>query len=402
MKPATVLSPYAARNYLPLPIVLDRAEGVWVWDEAGKRYLDMLGAYSAASFGHSHPRLVAALSRQAARLDTVSRALHARILDDFLKRACELTGFDRALPMNSGAEAVETALKAARKWGYEVKKVQPDQAQIICCEGNFHGRTIAITAMSSIPQYRQGFGPYPAGFVAVPFGDADALASAITPNTAAFLVEPIQGEGGIVVPPQGYLAPAAEICRANNVLLIADEIQTGLCRTGRLLASWHDGIEPDAITLGKALGGGLIPVSLFLARREVIDVFRPGDHGSTFGGNPIASAVGVEALNLLVEDELCTRSAELGAYFLAALHNIESPLIREVRGRGLFIGLEVDAKLASAESLVNRLIARGILTKDTHRNTVRFAPPLTIERSEIDWAVNEIESALGELEKRLS
>lgn len=402
MKPSTILSPYAARNYLPLPIVLDRAEGVWVWDEAGKRYLDMLGAYSAASFGHSHPRLVAALSRQAARLDTVSRALHARVLDDFLKRACELTGFDRALPMNSGAEAVETALKAARKWGYEVKKVQPDQAQIICCEGNFHGRTIAITAMSSIPQYRQGFGPYPAGFVAVPFGDADALARAITPNTAAFLVEPIQGEGGIVVPPDGYLARAAEICRANNVLLIADEIQTGLCRTGRLLASWHDGIEPDAITLGKALGGGLIPVSLFLARREVIDVFRPGDHGSTFGGNPIASAVGIEALNLLVEDELCTRSAELGAYFLEALRNIESPLIREVRGRGLFIGLEVDAKLTSAESLVNRLIARGILTKDTHRNTVRFAPPLTIERSEIDWAVNEIESALGELEKRLS
>lgn len=402
MKPSTILSPYAARNYLPLPIVLDRAEGVWVWDEAGKRYLDMLGAYSAASFGHSHPRLVAALSRQAARLDTVSRALHARVLDDFLKRACELTGFDRALPMNSGAEAVETALKAARKWGYEVKKVQPDQAQIICCEGNFHGRTIAITAMSSIPQYREGFGPYPAGFVAVPFGDADALARAITPNTAAFLVEPIQGEGGIVVPPDGYLARAAEICRANNVLLIADEIQTGLCRTGRLLASWHDGIEPDAITLGKALGGGLIPVSLFLARREVIDVFRPGDHGSTFGGNPIASAVGIEALNLLVEDELCTRSAELGAYFLEALRNIESPLIREVRGRGLFIGLEVDAKLASAESLVNRLIARGILTKDTHRNTVRFAPPLTIERSEIDWAVNEIESALGELETRLS
>ncbi len=402
MKPSTILSPYAARNYLPLPIVLDRAEGVWVWDEAGKRYLDMLGAYSAASFGHSHPRLVAALSRQAARLDTVSRALHARVLDDFLKRACELTGFDRALPMNSGAEAVETALKAARKWGYEVKKVQPDQAQIICCEGNFHGRTIAITAMSSIPQYREGFGPYPPGFVAVPFGDADALARAITPNTAAFLVEPIQGEGGIVVPPDGYLARAAEICRANNVLLIADEIQTGLCRTGRLLASWHDGIEPDAITLGKALGGGLIPVSLFLARREVIDVFRPGDHGSTFGGNPIASAVGIEALNLLVEDELCTRSAELGAYFLEALRNIESPLIREVRGRGLFIGLEVDAKLTSAESLVNRLIARGILTKDTHRNTVRFAPPLTIERSEIDWAVNEIESALGELEKRLS
>jgi len=402
MKPTTLLSPYAARNYQPLPIVLDRAKGVWVWDEDGKRYLDMLGAYSAASFGHSHPRLVTALTAQASRLDTVSRALHARVLDDFLKLACELTGFDRALPMNTGAEAVETALKAARKWAYEVKKVPPDQAQIICCEGNFHGRTIAVTAMSSIPQYREGFGPYPPGFVAVPFGDADALARAITPNTAAFLVEPIQGEGGIVVPPDGYLARAAEICRANNVLLIADEIQTGLCRTGKLLASWHDGIEPDAITLGKALGGGLIPVSLFLARREVIDVFRPGDHGSTFGGNPIASAVGIEALNLLVEDELCARSGELGAYFLEALRGIKSPLIREVRGRGLFIGLELDAQRASGEALVNQLIRRGILTKDTHRNTVRFAPPLTIERGEIDWAVGEIEAALCELEKQQS
>ena len=399
MKHETVLSPYAARNYQPLPLVLERAEGVWVFDEAGNRYLDMLGAYSAASFGHSHARLVEAMTDQAKRLDTISRALHTRILDDFLKRACELTGFDRALPMNTGAEAVETALKAARKWAYEVKNVPEDLAEIICCDGNFHGRTIAVTAMSSIPQYKAGFGPYPPGFVSIPFGDADALAQAITPNTAAFLVEPIQGEGGIVIPPDGYLARAAEICRANDVLLIADEIQTGLCRTGNFLACWHDGVEPDAVTLGKALGGGLIPVSLFLARREVMDVFRPGDHGSTFGGNPIAAAVGIAALDLLKDADLCARSTELGAYFLEALRGIGSPLIAQVRGRGLFVGLELDAERVSADALVMRLMANGILTKDTHRNTVRFAPPLTIERDELDWAVERIDRALSDLQR---
>ena len=399
MKHETVLSPYAARNYLPLPVVLERAEGVWVWDETGHRYLDMLGAYSAASFGHCNPVLVEAMTGQAKRLDTISRALHARVLDEFLKRACEQTGFDRALPMNTGAEAVETALKAARKWAYQVKNVPEDKAEIICCDGNFHGRTIAVTAMSSIPQYKSGFGPFPSGFVSIPFGDADALARAITPNTAAFLVEPIQGEGGIVIPPDGYLARAAEICRANNVLLIADEIQTGLGRTGNFLASWHDGVEPDAVTLGKALGGGLIPVSLFLARKEVIDVFRPGDHGSTFGGNPIAAAVGIAALKLLRDADLSARSAELGAYFLEGLRGIGSPLIREIRGRGLFVGLELDANYVSAEALVMRLMANGILTKDTHRNTVRFAPPLTIERETLDWAIAQIKDALGGLER---
>lgn len=399
---STILGPHAARNYEPLPVVLERGEGVWVWDTAGRRYLDMLGAYSAVSFGHCHPRLVAALTHQAKRLDTISRVFHCRELDAFLTRACELTGYDRALPMNTGAEAVETALKAARRWGCEVKGIPADKAEIICCEGNFHGRTITITGMSTVAQYRAGFGPFPPGFRRVSFGDADALEAAITPATAAFLVEPVQGEGGIVLPPAGYLARVAEICRRNNLLLIADEVQTGLGRTGKLLASWHDGIQPDGVTLGKALGGGLVPVSLFLARREVMDVFRPGDHGSTFGGNPIAAAVGLEALNLLVEADLCARSAELGEVLLTGLRAIESPLIREVRGLGLFVGIELDRRRAAASLLVDRLLEVRILTKDTHRNTVRFAPPLTIERSEIDWAVAQVGEAVAELERNVA
>jgi ornithine--oxo-acid transaminase len=387
---------YGARNYAPLPVTLVRGEGIYVWDADGRRYVDMLGAYSAVSFGHCHPRIVAALVRQAQQLDTTSRAFVNDRLGPFLARACTLTGFDRALPMNSGAEAVETALKAARKWAYRVKGVAADAAEIVCCDGNFHGRTIAVTAMSSIAQYRDGFGPFPPGFVRVPFGDADALERAIGPNTAAFLVEPIQGEGGVVVPPAGYLARCAEICRARNVLLICDEIQTGLGRTGTLLACEHDGVTPDAVTLGKALGGGLLPVSLFLARAAVMDVFEPGDHGSTFGGNPVSAAVGLEALAVLVEENLVARSAELGAHFQSRLAAIQSGAIAEVRGRGLFIGMEFKRDKVAARDVCLRLKDHGILTKETHRNTARFAPPLTITKDEIDAAVEGIAAAIRE------
>jgi ornithine--oxo-acid transaminase len=390
-------SHYGAANYKPLPVTLVRGEGVHVWDKDGRRYLDMMGAYSAVSFGHCHPNLVEAMTRQARRLDTVSRAYFTDRLGPFLARACALTGMDAALPANGGAEAVETALKAARKWAYKVKGVPAERAEIIAAEGNFHGRTIAIVGFSSVPQYRKCFGPFPPGFKLVPFGDAAALEAAITPCTAAFLIEPIQGEGGINVPPAGYLAEAARICRARNVLLICDEIQTGLGRTGRLLACEHDGVRPDGITLGKALGGGLIPVSLFLARREVMDVFEPGDHGSTFGGNPIAAAVGLAALNTLVQERLVERAAALGPHLLSRLAGIKNPLVREVRGRGLFAGIELDSKKIRASVVVERLLRVGILTKETHRNAIRLAPPFIIKKSEIDWAVDRIEQVLGEV-----
>ena len=387
---------FGAPNYAPMPVTIVRGKGVYLWDESGRRYIDMMGAYSAASFGHCHPRLVQALTDQARQLDTISRAYFNDRLGAFLARACTLTGMDLALPMNSGAEAVETALKAARKWAYTVKGVPADRAEIIVCDGNFHGRTIAIVGFSSVPQYRDGFGPFPPGFRSVPFGDAAALRAAITPNTAAFLVEPIQGEGGINVPPPGYLAEVARICREHNVLLICDEIQSGLGRTGRLLACQHDGVTPDAVTLGKALGGGLLPVSLFLARREVMQVFKPGDHGSTFGGNPIAAAVGLAALDTLIDERLIERSARLGAHLLARLARSENPIIREVRGRGLFAGVELDRDFANAAAVATRLLQAGVLTKDTHRNTIRFAPPLIIEESQIDWAVDRVAEVLDE------
>ncbi|HLF96171.1 MAG TPA: ornithine--oxo-acid transaminase [Methylococcaceae bacterium] len=396
--PIAVLQRYGAHNYDSVPVVLCRGEGVYLWDTAGRRYLDMMGAYSAASHGHGHPRLVKVLSEQARRLAIVSRAFHNDRLAAFLQRACELTGQDTALPMNTGAEGVETALKAARKWAYQVKGVAPDQAEIVACRGNFHGRTIAIVGLSSEPQYRQGFGPFPPGLKTIPYGDSAALEAAIGENTAAFLVEPIQGEGGIVVPPSGYLAACARICRERNVLLLCDEIQTGLGRTGKLLASWHEDVRPDGLILGKALGGGLLPVSLFLARREVMDVFRPGDHGSTFGGNPLAAAVGLEALDVLVEEGLAERSAELGAYFLERLRALRSPLIREVRGRGLFVGLEIEPERVSGRRVVERLLKHGILTRETHKTVIRFAPPLVIEREQLDGAVEEIGAALEELE----
>jgi ornithine--oxo-acid transaminase len=389
---------YCAHNYHPLPVVLVRGDGPYVWDDKGRKYVDMMSAYSAVSHGHAHPRLVKALVRQAADLNIVSRAFHTDKLAPFLKRICELTGQEVALPMNTGAEAVETAIKAARKWAYQVKGVADNQAEIIACEGNFHGRTIAIVGLSSEQQYRSGFGPFPAGLEIIEYGNADALEAAITPNTAAFLVEPIQGEGGIVIPPEGYLARCAEICRRNNVLLICDEVQTGLGRTGRLLASEHDGVRPDGLILGKALGGGILPVSAFLARHEVMDVFTPGDHGSTFGGNPLASVVALEALDIIVDENLVARSAENGAWLIDQLLSISSPLIREVRGRGLFIGIDIDPDRASARDICERLMARGLLSKETHETVVRLTPPLIIERDLLQWSVEQIREVFAELE----
>ena len=388
---------YCAHNYHPLPVVLVRGEGVHVWDDAGNKYLDMMSAYSAVSHGHAHPKLVKALTEQAGKLAICSRAFHSEKLGAFLKRACAMTGMDMALPMNTGAEAVETALKAARKWAYKVKGVAADKAEIIACTGNFHGRTIAIVAMSSEAQYQDGFGPFPGGMKLIPYGDAEALEKAITPNTAAFLVEPIQGEAGIVVPPAGFLKKAAEICRKHDVLLIADEIQTGLGRTGKLLACQHEGVQPDGLILGKALGGGLLPVSAFLARKDVMDVFHPGDHGSTFGGNPLAAAVGLEALQVLEDEKLAEHSAELGAHLMEKLSSLKSPLIKSLRGRGLFVGIEIDPKQARAREVCERLMAQGILSKETHETVVRLAPPLVITRGEIDWAVERIAAVLKEM-----
>ncbi|MDE2070378.1 MAG: ornithine--oxo-acid transaminase [Gammaproteobacteria bacterium] len=390
---------YAAKNYLPLPVVLTRGEGVYVWDDAGNKYLDMMSAYSAVSHGHSHPRLVQALKDQADKLAICSRAFHTDKLGPFLKRVCELTGMDMALPMNTGAEGVETALKAARKWDHKVKGIPVGKAEIIACEGNFHGRTIAIVGMSSEAQYKDGFGPFPAGFKVIPYGDAAALEKAITPNTAAFLVEPIQGEAGIRVPPAGYLAKCAELCKKHNVLLICDEIQTGLGRTGKLLACQHENVKPDGLILGKALGGGLLQVSMFLARKDVMDVFTPGDHGSTFGGNPLAAAVGLEALNVLMEEKLSERSAEMGAYLLDKLHTLKSPLIKDLRGKGLFVGIEFDPRKVSARAVCEQLMSHGILSKETHETVVRLAPPLVITREQIDWAVERIDLVLREMNK---
>ncbi len=378
---------YGAANYAPLPVVLCAGQGVWLQDVDGRRYLDMMSAYSAVSFGHSHPVLVAALTAQAQRLALTSRAFHTDQLGPFLQELCELTGQPRALPMNSGAEAVETALKAARKWGHQVKRIADGSAEIIVCHGNFAGRTTTIVGFSSEPQYRAGFGPFAPGFVSVPFGDAAALEAAITPRTAAFLVEPIQGEAGIIVPPPGYLAACRDICTRHDVLLICDEVQTGLGRTGRLLACQHEGVTPDGLILGKALGGGLLPVSAFLAREDVMAVFQPGDHGSTFGGNPLAAAVGRAALRLLQQERLAERAARLGDRLLAGLRALRHPALRAVRGKGLLIGIELDPAMISAREFCERLMRHGILTKDTHHTVVRFAPPLVIDEAEIDWAL---------------
>jgi ornithine--oxo-acid transaminase len=388
---------FGAHNYEPLPVVMAHGEGVWLWDENGRRYLDMLSAYSAVSHGHAHPRIVQALIAQAQRLAVTSRAVHTDKLPAFLEKLTRLTSLDRALPVNTGLEAVETGLKAARKWGYRVKGIPEGKAEIIACENNFHGRSITIVGFSSDPQYGDGFGPFAPGFKLVPFGDAAAFEAAITPNTAAFLVEPIQGEGGIIVPPEGYLAECARICRKHRVMLLVDEIQTGMGRTGRFLACEHESVRPDGLMLGKALGGGMLPVSAFVATNELMQVFRPGDHGSTFGGNPLAAAVGLEALEVLYDDRLIERSAELGSYLLAQLRTVKSPLIRDIRGKGLFVGLEVDSKRTTGRAVVDRLLARGLVSKDTHWTVVRFAPPLTIAKEEIDWAVEQVRAVFAEL-----
>ena len=392
---------HGANNYDPLPVVLARGAGSWLADIDGRRYLDLMSAYSAVSFGHAHPRIVAALVAQAQRLGVTSRAYHNDALPALFERLARLTGLDRVLPANGGAEAVETALKAARKWGHKVKGIPDGRAEIIACDGNFHGRTIAVIGLSTEPQYRDGFGPFPSGLSTIPYGDADALARAITPRTAAFLVEPIQGEGGIVVPPAGYLARCAEICREHRVLLICDEIQTGLGRTGRFLASEHDGVRPDAVILGKALGGGLLPVSALVGSSDLMQVFHPGDHGSTFGGNPLAAAVAIAALDVLEDEKLVARSAELGAWLLEELQDLRSHIVRDVRGRGLFVGIEVDARYIGARPVVDRLLARGILSKDTHGTVVRIAPPLNIARDDLAWAAGQIRATFREIERDL-
>jgi ornithine--oxo-acid transaminase len=382
---------YGASNYHPLDVVIQRGEGVWVYDVDGNKYLDCLSAYSAVNQGHTHPTIARAAREQLERITLTSRAFRNDQLGPFLKELCELVGYEMALPMNTGAEAVETAIKAARKWGYQIKGVEDDKAEIIVCHGNFHGRTTTIVGFSSEPQYKRDFGPFTPGFVSIPFGDADALREAITPNTVAFLVEPIQGEGGVLVPPEGYLREAATICHQNDVLFMADEIQTGLGRTGKLLASEHEGVRPDVLILGKALSGGFYPVSAVLTDEEVLGLMRPGDHGSTFGGNPLGAAIGRAALQVIVEEGLVERAQEMGSYFMGRLRRVESEHVKEVRGKGLLIGVELHE---SARVFAEALRDRGILAKETHRTVLRFAPPLIISKDEIDWAMEQIEPVL--------
>jgi len=389
---------YGAHTYHPLDIVVSRAEGIWVYDVDGKKYLDFLSAYSAVSQGHCHPRIYRALVEQAKKVTLTSRAFRTDLLGLFYKELAELCGMDLVLPMNSGAEAVETAVKAARKWGYMRKHIPDNKAEIIVCTGNFHGRTTTIVSFSSEPQYRQHFGPLTPGFVFIPYGDAEALAKAINPNTAAFLVEAIQGEGGVLIPPKGYLAKANQICREKNVLLMLDEIQTGLGRTGKMFGYQHEAeVKPDVLILGKALSGGYYPISAVVAKREVLENFRPGDHGSTFGGNPLACAIGREALKVLIEEKLVEKSAELGRYFLERLLTVKSKHVKEVRGRGLFIGVELKPEAKGARRFCEALQHEGMLCKETHENVIRFAPPLVIQREEIDWAFERIKKVLETL-----
>jgi ornithine--oxo-acid transaminase len=382
---------YGAHNYHPLDVVIERAQGCWVYDVDGKKYLDCLAAYSAVNQGHCHPKILDAMLEQAHKVTLTSRAFRNDQLPLLYKELHDLTGYDMALPMNSGAEAVETAVKAARKWGHKVKGIPENQAEIIVCANNFHGRTVTIVSFSTDEQYRDGFGPFTPGFKIIPYGDAAALRAAITPNTCAFLVEPIQGEAGIVIPPAGFLKESAELCRQNRVLLIADEIQSGLGRTGKLFAYMHEGICPDAVIVGKALSGGFYPVSAVLASKEVLGVFNPGDHGSTFGGNPLACAIARAALGVLVEEKLFERSAELGTYLLEKLRTLRSHELKEVRGRGLWIGIELHGK---ARPYCEALKEEGILCKETHDHVIRIAPPLTITREEIDWAFERIRKVI--------
>ncbi|GAB6933247.1 ornithine--oxo-acid transaminase [Calditerricola satsumensis] len=383
---------YGAHNYHPLPVVIARAEGIWVEDVEGNRYLDMLSAYSAVNQGHRHPKIIRALKEQADRVTLTSRAFHNDQLGPFCEKLSRLTGKDMVLPMNTGAEAVETAIKAVRRWGYWKKGVPENQAEIIVCENNFHGRTITVISFSSEEAYREGFGPFTPGFKIIPYGDIRALEEAITPNTVAFLVEPIQGEAGIIVPPDGYLRQAYELCKRHNVLFVADEIQTGLGRTGQLFAcDWED-VKPDVYILGKALGGGVFPVSAVAADKEILGVFNPGSHGSTFGGNPLACAVAIAALEVIEEERLADRARELGAYFMGELKKIQHPHIKEVRGKGLLVGMELTVP---ARPYCEKLKEKGLLCKETHENTIRFAPPLVITKDELDWALERIRAVFS-------
>jgi ornithine--oxo-acid transaminase len=378
---------YSARNYLPLPVVLSQGEGVWVKDPEGNRYMDMLSAYSAMNFGHRHPRIIKALKDQADRITVTSRAFHNDQLGDFCAKLAKITGKEMILPMNTGAEAVETAIKAVRRWAYRNKNIPADRAEIVVCNGNFHGRTVTIVSFSSDRLYKEGFGPFTPGFKLIEYGSIEALKTAINQNTAAFMIEPIQGEGGIIIPPEGYLRDAYALCRENNVLFLADEIQTGFGRAGKMFAcDWED-VKPDLYILGKALGGGVLPISAVAADENILGVFEPGSHGSTFGGNPLACAVSIESLKVLEEEQLISKSAEMGEYFVASLREIKNPVIAEIRGRGMMVGVELKEK---ARPYCEHLMKLGILAKETHENVIRFAPPLIIKKDELDWALEKI------------
>jgi len=387
-------------NYKPLPVVLSRAKGVWVWDVDDNKYLDMMSAYSAVSHGHSHPELLKVLHQQSSQLALTSRAFYTDTLGPYLETITSLSNFDMALPMNSGAEAVETAIKAARRWAYLSKKIESNKAEIIVADGNFHGRTTTIISFSSDANSKNDFGPHTPGFVSVEFGSAKAIEQAINENTAAVLIEPIQGEGGIIVPPENFLPEVREICTKNNVLMILDEIQSGLGRTGKMFAFQHSNIQPDGLILGKALGGGFMPVSCFLASKEVMQWLTPGSHGSTFGGNPLAAAIGKKSLELLEEENLIENSRVLGDFFKDALINIKSKVIKEVRGKGLWIGVVIDPNYVSGKDLSKLLLKEGILCKETHETVIRFAPPLVITKEEIEWALEIITAALTQIEKK--
>jgi ornithine--oxo-acid transaminase len=387
---------YGAGNYLPLDVVITRGKGIWVWDVEGNRYMDCLSAYSAVNQGHCHPEIMKALVEQASRLTLTSRAFRNDQLGPFYEELNALTGYEMILPMNSGAEAVETMIKAVRKWGYSIKGIPHDKAEIIVCENNFHGRTITLVGFSSDEPYRNGFGPFAAGFTSIPFGDPEALKRAIEPHTVGLLLEPIQGEGGVILPPPGYLKEARELCDSNNIKLMLDEIQTGLGRTGKTLAQEHEGIRADAVVVGKALSGGFYPVSAVLANRDILGVFNPGEHGSTFGGNPLACAVARRALRVLVDEGLVENAAVMGDYFLTQLNKLKGSLIKEVRGKGLMIGVELQPEAGVARHYCEKFMAKGLLCKETHDHVIRIAPPLLIQRDEVDWAMEKIDSVLGE------
>lgn len=381
----------SAHNYRPIPVVLNKGEGVWLWDVEGKKYIDMLSAYSALNQGHRHPKIIAAAKKQLDSLTLTSRAFHNNQTGPFLVKLTALTGYNKILPMNSGAEGVETAIKAARRWGYKVKKVEDGKAEIIVCRENFHGRTTTIVGFSSEPLYQDGFGPFTPGFKLIPYGDSKALSDAITPNTVGFLVEPVQGEAGVIVPPAGYLKECYEITKRNNVLFMADEIQTGLGRTGKLFCFEYEGIRPDIVIIGKALGGGLYPISAILADDAIMNAaFEPGNHGSTFGGNPLACAIASASLDVIIDERLAQRSQEMGEYFMGRLREIKSPHIKEIRGKGLLIAIEIKPESGKARQFSESLMKEGVLAKETHDTTVRFAPPLVISKEEVDWAIERI------------